>query len=123
MNLRTGQKGGYPHRCRIVRRQGENSFEDAEEVLLYKGECVLFGSGQMRKFTLGSIVKADFCVEIPHALVEHGFDEGNVITESLIRPGDRITVKDRFEDCEVVLATPDEVFEMGTTVYFNVTMN
>lgn len=123
MNLRTGQKGGYPHECKIFRLKGETSFKKAEEEIVYEGECVLFGSGQMRKFTLGGIVKADFCVEIPHALIDKGVDKGNVITECLVKPGDRITVKGRFKDCEVVLGTPDEVFEMGTTVYFNATMN
>ncbi|MCQ2245116.1 MAG: hypothetical protein MJZ32_12775 [Bacteroidaceae bacterium] len=123
MNLRTGQKGAYPNFCRIVRRVGETSFKKAEEKLIYEGECVLFGSGQMRKFTLGNIVKADFCVEIPHALVDKACPKGNVMPCCFVKPGDRISVEGRFSDCEVVLGTPDEVFEMGTTVYFNATMN
>lgn len=125
MNFRTGKDGGYPHHCRIVRRKGETSFRKAEETLIYEGECVLFGSGQMRKFTLGSVVKADFCVEIPHVLVDKSCDKDDprVLTNSLVKPGDRITVDGRYTDADVVLATPDEVFKLGTTVFFNVTMN
>lgn len=124
MNLKTGpnfdrvsvpkgRKGGYPDTCRIVRMTGETSFGQGEEKVLYEGECVFFGSGQMRKFHLGNVVMADFCVEIPYVLVG----------ENRIRSGDRITVTDRCKDCDVVVATPDQVFWMGTTVYFNETMN
>ncbi len=124
MNLRTGPEGGgvytplgaeggYPNQCRIVRRTKETSFKKGEETVLYEGECVWFGSGQMRKFHLGSVVMADFCVEIPYVLN----------CENLPRSGDIISVEDRCFEWPVVVATPDEVFWMGTTVYFNQTMN
>ena len=124
MNLKTGphvdrvsnpkgRKGGYPDHCRIVRKVGETSFSNGEEKVLYEGECVFFGSGQMRKFHLGNVVMADFCVEIPYVLVG----------DNRVRSGDRITVTDRCKDWDVVVATPDQVFWMGTTVYFNETMN
>ena len=124
MNLRTGPegggiytdlgaKGGYPHKCKIVRMVGMTEFSDGEELILYEGECVMFGSGQMRKFQLGNVVKADYCVEIPYVLNN----------EHLVMSGDLISVEGRCENWDVVVSTPDEVFWMGTTVYFNETKN
>ena len=113
VSIPKGRKGGYPDTCRIVRRTGETSFQKAEETVIYEGECVVFGSGQMRKFHLGNVVMADFCVEIPYVL------EG----DRLVRSGDLISVENRCKNWDVVVSTPDKVFWMGTTVYFNETMN
>lgn len=124
MNLKTGphfdrvhvhhdKEGGYPHHCRIVRRVGETSFKPAEEKVIYEGCCVFFGSGQMRKFHLGNVIMADYCVDIPHVLIE----------EHNVKSGDRITVVGKCRDWDVVSSIPDEVFWMGTTVFFNETKN
>lgn len=117
MNLRaTTHIGGYPNHCKIYRKPEETSFQESDkELVLYEGDCVFYGSGQMRKFLYGNVVKADFAVSFPRVIRD---------PELAIEPGDLIVVEGNCETpAEVVDAIPDEVFGMGTQVFFNIVFN
>lgn len=103
----------YPDYCKIYTFKGQTQFSEGEKVVIYEGECVKYGSSQMRKFVNGNVIKADFCVDIPYVV-------------SNITSGKRIDAFDaqgKFLDCEIVLGFADTVFGLGTTVFFNVAMN
>ena len=103
----------YPDVCRIYTNINQTQFNEGKESVLYHGECVKYGSLQMRKYVNSNVVKADFCVDIPHVV------KG-------IFSGMRIDVEDsqgEFLDCEIVTAFADSVYGLGTTVFFNAAMN
>lgn len=111
----------YPDWCRIyhipdvgARSQFMTDEELKEqECVAYEGECVKYGSSQMRKYVKDSTIKADYCVDIPH-----------IVTG--IQSGFRIDVCDaqgQWKDIEVVTAFADTVFRLGTTVFFNIAFN
>ena len=133
----------YPHWCRIYRHnqtgsdlqfesEADEQFSELEEetceckdsgcvcgcceddiTVLYEGECVKYGSSQMRKYVNGSTIKADHAVDIPDVVFG-------------INPGDLIDVRDgngEWREIEVVVPFPDDVFGMGTTVFFNIAFN
>lgn len=113
MNKRIEHRN-YPHSCRIYSNPAMTQFsEPGEATVLYEGECIKYGSNQMRKYVNANVVKADFCVDIPHVV------KG-------IFSGMRLDVTDlqgEFLDCEVATAFADDVYGLGTTVFFNVAMN
>lgn len=117
MNLRTMlHVGGYPNHCKVYRIVDDNPFKDCtEEKVLYEGDCVFYGSAQMRKYTYANVVKADFAVSFPRVIRD---------PELKIEPGDLITVDGEFDEpVEVVTCMADQVFGMGTTVFFNRVFN
>lgn len=104
----------YPHRCRVYSNAAVSQFSGSDETrVLYEGECIKYGSSQMRKYVNANVVKADFCVDIPHVV------KG-------IFSGMRLDVEDsqgEFLYCEIVTAFADDVYGLGTTVFFNAAMN
>lgn len=103
----------YPDTCRIYTSIGQTQFNEEDASVLYEGECIKYGSSQMRKYVNGNVIKADFCVDIPHVV------KG-------IFSGMRLDVEDsqgEFLDCEIVTAFADNVYGLGTTVFFNAAMN
>lgn len=112
MNYRI-EHHNYPDHCKIYTMSEQTQFKKGEEIVLYCGECVKYGSSQMRKFVNGNVIKADFCVDIPYVVHD-------------IYSGMKLDVRDSqgvFKGCEIVLAFAESVFGMGTTVFFNVAMN
>lgn len=111
----------YPDWCRIYYSEpdgAENQFADDDEReemmhVLYDGECIKYGSSQMRKFANGSVIKADHCVDIPYVI--HGIHSGHRI--------DVCDAQGQWHDIEIVVAYADTTFGLGTTVFFNVTFN
>ncbi|MBQ0113669.1 MAG: hypothetical protein KBT03_11105 [Bacteroidales bacterium] len=114
-------KKAYPHWCRIYHVESDGASKSVQfstpseriEKVIYEGKCHKYGSSQMRKFTNQNVVKADFAVDIPH--VVHG-----------IHPGYLIDVEDgisSYTGVEIVVPFPDDISNLGTTVFFNVTMN
>ena len=112
MNKRIEHKN-YPDYCKVYTFKEQTQFQKGTEEVIYEGECVKYGSSQMRKFVNGNVIKADFCVDIPYIVPN-------------IRSGRKIDVVDAqgsFLKCEIVLGFADTVFGLGTTVFFNVAMN
>lgn len=107
--------GAYPDRCRIYRRRNVSNLSEGDIEIIYQGECHLYGSGQMRKFTNGNVVKADYCVDFPY-----------VLKRNRILAGDLIDVEGNegfFEQQEIVVPAGDNIVNLGTTVFFNITLN
>ena len=103
----------YPDCCKVYSFEEQTQFSKGSERVIYEGECVKYGSSQMRKFVNGNVIKADFCVDIPYIIRD-------------IYSGMKIDVYDAqgdFEGCEIVLAFADTVYGLGTTIFFNVAMN
>jgi len=103
----------YPDHCEVYTYTGQTQFTAGVKSVLYEGECVKYGSSQMRKYVNGNVIKADFCVDIPYIVKD-------------VRSGRFIDVKDsqgEFKKCEIVLGYADVVFGQGTTIFFNVAMN
>ena len=113
MNKRIEHRN-YPHVCRIYSNAAVSQFSDMEDAtVIYEGECIKYGSKQMRKYVDANVIKADFCVDIPYVI------KG-------IFSGMKLDVTDsqgEFPNCEIVSAFADDVYGLGTTVFFNVAMN
>lgn len=118
MNYRINH-GGYPDWCRVYTRHKSDKHpqfggvSDDDIVVLYEGECKKYGSSQMRKFTNANVVKADYCVDIPYEV--KGIEPGMLV--------DYNDAQESRTGIEIVTAYCDDVFHLGTTVFFNVTMN
>lgn len=58
----------FPHTIKIYRLTDETSFSDGTEEILYQGECLVYGSSQLRTFRTDNVIKCDYAVDIPHVL-------------------------------------------------------
>lgn len=92
---------------------GVSNSSDGEMEIIYEGRCSQYGSGQMRRFQLGSTVKVDLGVDIPYVI--RGIRTGDLI--------DFQSAQFSYEGCEVVAPFTDVSFGMGTSVFFNITAN
>lgn len=100
----------FPHTCKVYRMEGETSFNEGRETVLYEGKCNKYGSSNLRTFKTDNVVKGDYAVDIP------GLVKG-------IRPGDLVDVSDYTGEAKRILVTDAYPTEMGTTVYFNLSKN
>ncbi len=100
----------HPHACKIYRMDGETSFEDGVETVLYEGACRKYGNSSLRTFKTDDVVKGDFALSVP------GTVEG-------ILAGDLIDVTDKSGTWERCMVTECYAGNLGTTVYFNMAKN
>ena len=100
----------HPHTCKIYRMEGETSFEDGVETVLYEGACRKYGNSSLRTFKTDDVVKGDFALSVP------GTVEG-------ILAGDLIDVTDKSGTWERCMVTECYAGNLGTTVYFNLSKN
>lgn len=87
---------------------GETSFEDGKEIILYEGEC--------RKYINNKISTASKVVEGSYALSIPGTVEGIV-------SGDLIDVTDRSGTYKECIVMECYAGNLGTTVYFDMAKN
>ena len=90
--------------------EGETSFEDGVETVLYEGVCRKYGNSSLRTFKTDDVVKGDFALSVP------GTVEG-------ILAGDLIDVTDKSGTWERCMVTECYAGNLGTTVYFNMAKN
>ena len=90
--------------------EGETSFEDGVETVLYEGICRKYGNSSLRTFKTDDVVKGDFALSVP------GTVEG-------ILAGDLIDVTDKSGTWERCMVTECYAGNLGTTVYFNLSKN
>lgn len=90
--------------------EGETSFEDGVETVLYEGVCRKYGNSSLRTFKTDDVVKGDFALSVP------GTVEG-------ILAGDLIDVTDKSGTWERCMVTECYAGNLGTTVYFNLSKN
>lgn len=100
----------HPHTCKIYRMEGETSFKDGTEKILYEGACRKYGNTSIRTLSSKNVVKGDYALSVPG-------------TVSGIRAGDLIDVKDRQGAFSRCLVTDSYAGNLGTTVYFNIPKN
>lgn len=98
----------FPHTCRIYRMEGETSFDDGTEIVLYEGEC--------RKYINNKISSSNKVVEGSYALSLPG-------TIDEIVSGDLIDVTDRSGSYSGCMVTECYAGNLGTTVYFDMAKN
>lgn len=90
--------------------EGETSFKDGIEAVLYEGVCRKYGNSSLRTFKTDDVVKGDFALSVP------GTVEG-------ILAGDLIDVTDKSGTWERCMVTECYAGNLGTTVYFNLSKN
>lgn len=101
----------FPHWCKIYKYEGETSFDEGKEVVLYEGECRKYGNTSIRTFTSNSgIQKADYALSIP----------GQVCN---ITTGIFADVRDLTGEIKGAFITDSYPTNLGTTVYFNLPKN
>lgn len=100
----------HPHICKIYRMEGETSFRDGTEVILYKGVCRKYGNKSLRTFSSKNVVKGDYALSIPGIVCG-------------ILSGDFIDVEDRQGKFTRCIVTDSYAGNLGTTVYFNIPKN
>ena len=100
----------FPHTCKVYRMEGETSFSDGSEVLLYQGECRKESSTSLRTFKTDNVVKGDYALYVPG-------------TVTGILAGDLIDVTDRNGTYKRCMVTECYAGNLGTTVFFNMAKN
>lgn len=100
----------FPHTCRVYRIEGETSFSDGEETVLYEGECNRYGATSLRTFRTDNVIKGDYAIDIPCLVC--GIDTGCYV--------DVTDYIGTFTKCVVTDCYPNN---MGTTLQFNLPKN
>lgn len=100
----------FPHRCKVYRMEGETSFKEGVEKVLYEGQCRKYGSSSLRTFKTDNVVKGDFALSLPGTVED-------------IQSGDLIDATDRSGSYSRCLVTECYAGNLGTTVYFNLPKN
>lgn len=93
----------FPHTCRIYRMEGETSFEDGKEVVLYEGECRKYINSTSKT---DNVVKGSYALSLPGTI-------GGIVS------GDSIDVTDRSGSYSQCMVTECYAGNLGTTVYFD----
>ncbi len=100
----------FPHTCKIYRMEGETSFSDGIETVLYEGECLKYGSSNLRTFKTDNVLKGDYAVDVPGLIL--GVNKGDFI--------DFTDYSGTFTRNVISDPSPSE---MGSTFYFNMASN
>lgn len=100
----------FPHTCKIYRMEGETSFSDGIETVLYEGECMKYGSNSLRTFKTDNVLKGDYAVDVPGLIL--GVNRGDLI--------DFTDYSGTFTKNVISDSSPSE---MGSTFYFNMASN
>lgn len=100
----------FPHTCKIYRMEGETSFSDGKETVLYEGECMKYGSNNLRTFKTDNVLKGDYAVDVPGLVL-------GVCT------GDFIDFTDYSGTFTRNMISDPDPSEMGSTFYFNMAKN
>jgi hypothetical protein len=90
--------------------EGETSFSDGDETVLYEGECMKYGSNSLRTFKTDNVLKGDYAVDVPGLIL--GVNRGNLI--------DFTDYSGTFTKNVISDPAPSE---MGSTFYFNMASN
>lgn len=69
----------FPHYVRLYKVVEETSFSDGDEVVLYEGKCLVYGSDQMRTFKSDNVIKSDKAIDIPQ--IVKGAGGGGVMAD------------------------------------------
>ena len=98
----------FPHTCKVYRMEGETSFEDGKEIVLYEGECRKYINN--KNSSVNKVVEGSYALSLPG-------------TVTGIVSGDLIDVTDRSGSYSECMVTECYAGNLGTTVYFDMAKN